>query len=147
MSRPYFYASAADVSAKLAGFNITATSKPSATQVDRLLANASDELDSILVVLDYAVPVATAATQSMEMLRSWTAVGAAYMTAMSMPQGNQSKHAEEYGKEWQAILKSVEGGRRQLPDAERVQNRAAARAGAPDRCAPVFNRANSQSMR
>jgi hypothetical protein len=145
-TRPYSYAAAADVQTLLAGVVFTATSRPSATQVANQLAQVSDEIDSVLAPLDYQTPVPTGATVSIEMLRSWTSLGAAYKAAMAMPQGKDSKHAAEYGKEWRALLSNVESGRRQLPDAPRVASKAP-RSGTPDLAAPVFNRANSRTMR
>lgn len=145
--RSYAYASLQDVQSFLPGVNFMATSaKPGATQVANFLNLASDDLDSLLGTLDYSVPIATTATQAMEMLRNWTTIGAAYRTAIAMPQGKESKHAETYGKEWTAILKSIESGQRFLPDASRAVGRLP-RSASADPCPPVFTRAGSQNLR
>lgn len=146
MARPYAYAALADVESLLSGVNFTATSaKPNATQVANFLNLASDDLDSLLANVDYVTPIPTTATAGMEMLRSWTALGAAYRAAMAMPQGKESKHAETYGAEWKAILTSIEGGKRFLPDVPRISSKLPRSAGPEG--PPVFTRDGSQTLR
>jgi hypothetical protein len=149
MSRPYNYANLADVQSALPGLALTASSRPNASQVTLQLELASNELDGVLAMLGYSVPVATGATVSMGMLRSWATVGGAYRAAMSMPQGKDSKHAESYGAEWKAILNGLEGARRSLPDAE--TNPSKLPRGAPPAedgsGAPIFTRGNSEQQR
>lgn len=54
----------------------TASSLPNATQVAQYLAETAGELDSILRVRGYALPVATGATSALELLESYNAIGA-----------------------------------------------------------------------
>jgi hypothetical protein len=144
------YAATSDVESLLSGVVLSATSRPTASQVANLLVLASNELDSMLGLVDYSVPIPTSATASIEMARSWTSIGAAYKTAMSMPQGKESKHAEVYGAEWRAILQGIEAGQRYLPDAARegskMPRHAEADTADPEGN-PVFTRAESQTLR
>lgn len=145
-SRPYAYANLSDVQDLLAGFVFSATSRPTATQAARQLYRCSDEIDSLLSRLDYAVPVPTGATQSMQVSRVWTAVGAAYRVSMAMPQGKESKHAEAYGREWKALLEGLEGGKRSLPDAPKIK-KARSPAVAKGGGESTFTRENAQTLR
>lgn len=144
------YAATSDVESLLSGVVLSATSRPTASQVANLLVLASNELDSLLSLSDYAVPIPTAASVSLEMVRSWVSIGAAYKTAMAMPQGKESKHADFYGGEWKAILESVGAGQRYLPDAARMGTKMPRHA-EPDSAradnGPVFTRAESQTLR
>jgi hypothetical protein len=82
----------------------------------------------------------------MDMVRTWSTIGAAYRTAMAMPQGKLSQHAESYGGEWKAILTSLEAGKRVLPDAPRnVKVRSSARSSGEPR--PTFTRENALNDR
>ena len=108
MPRDYAYASYGDIQAHLSFIpTFTATSQPNATQAHLHLVDASNQLDSVLAIADYGTPVATTATHALELLRSWTSIGAAWKVAMSMPQGKDSKHADALGKEWQTLLGQV----------------------------------------
>lgn len=118
-SRPYSYATLADVSGMIPGFTPATSSKPTASQVLGHISNVANELEAAFSVLDYQTPIPTTATASMDIMRSYVTIGAAYRTAMAMPQGKDSKHAADYGAEWRAILSSIESGRRELPDAPR----------------------------
>lgn len=131
------YASIEDVRSLLTFVaTFTATSRPNATQVQTALEMASNDLDAILSGLDYTLPVPSTATASLDTLRTWAAVGAAHRAALAMPQGADSKHAKDYGGEWQAILKSLEQGKRELPDAPK-SSRARGRFGTPG-ASPAF---------
>lgn len=144
------YAAVSDVESLLAGFTISATSRPNSSQVANLLVLASNELDTVLSLSDYSTPVPTAASQGLEMVRGWASIGAAYKTAMAMPQGKESKHAESYGAEWKAILDGIGSGRSYLPDVARLGTKMPRHA-EPDSAredgGPVFTRAESQTLR
>lgn len=143
--RPYSYAAVTDVAALIPGATFGATSaKPGASQVGHFLDQCSNELDALLASVDYAVPVATGATASIEMLRSWTSIGGAYRTAMAMPQGKDSKHAEAYGKEWTAILGRIEKGKVELPDAPRSPVKVARGGQSGVDCGPTFVRGDAR---
>jgi hypothetical protein len=121
--RDFAYASYADIQAHLSFIpTFSATSKPNATQVHSLLVDTSNTLDSALAVADYATPIPTAATVALELVRSWTAVGAAAKVAMAMPQGKDSKHFKALDEEWDVILKQVRDGEAGLPGVDRGSN-------------------------
>ncbi len=140
MARAYSYASSIDVAAMLPGFIVSASSRPSATQIAFHLEQVSNELDAILAGADYQTPVPTSATAALDVVRAWTTKGAAYRAAMAMPQGKESKHADAYGKEWTAILTGVETGRHELPDTPRSS--AKLPRGGGDDTGPTFSRAD-----
>src|SRR5690349_15874341 len=99
MSRAYAYASAGNVRALLSFIpTFGATARPNAEQVAQFLDDASNDLDAALALADYTTPIATTATQSVELLRTWAAVGGAWHTAVAMPQGHDSKHADVYAQ-------------------------------------------------
>lgn len=146
MPRAYSYASLTDIYSYLGGASFGASTRPTASQVVNAIELSADEVDSLLSRLDYAVPIATGATQSMDMARGWVTIGGAYRAAMAMPQGKESKHAEAYGKEWKAVLESLEGGKRSLPDAAKIK-RARSPVVAPGSEESTFTRANAQTLR
>jgi len=146
MPRPYSYAALSDITGYIAGATFGASTRPTASQVVNSIELSADELDSLLSRLDYAVPIPTGATQSMDMARGWVTVGGAYRAAMAMPQGKESKHADAYGREWKALLESLEGGKRSLPDAPKIK-RARSPAVAPGSEESTFTRANAQTLR
>jgi hypothetical protein len=146
MPRPYSYAALSDVTGYIAGATFGASTRPTASQVANGIDLCADELDSLLSRLDYATPLPTTATASVDMARAWVTVGGAYRAAMAMPQGRESKHAEAYGKEWKALLESLEGGKRSLPDAPKLK-RTRSPAVAPGSEEPTFTRANAQTLR
>lgn len=116
MARAYAYASYSDVGAHLSFVSTwTASTRPNASQVHQHLIDASGELDAALAVADYDVPVATGATIAFDVVRAWTAVGAAAHTSAAMPQGASGKHAKALADRWQALLTDIEEGDRQLP--------------------------------
>jgi hypothetical protein len=110
------YALAPDVSAQLPWFTLTATSKPSASQVDDMLLGVSDELDARLKRNGYALPIPTGATQSQGVLNQWAAIGGAMETALALPQGTDGKHFAALERRWNAILKGIDDGSEGLPD-------------------------------
>ncbi len=113
--RDFAYASYGDVQAHLSFVaTFTATSRPNATQVHQHLIDASDELDTVLRIADYSTPIPSTATAVLNVVRGWTSIGAAAHTAYAMPQGTDSKHAQALEKRWQALLKDVREGDRQL---------------------------------
>lgn len=93
----------------------TATGRPNATQVSQFLADAANDLDVALQLADYSLPIATSATMAQDTLRTWNAIGAAYYTALAMPQGSDSKHAKDLGDRWTVLLKAVQEGDTVLP--------------------------------
>jgi hypothetical protein len=114
------YASAPDVNALLSFVpTFTATSRPNASQVAFHLELASNDLDAELALADYSIPVATGATVAAEMLRSWTALGAAFYLAQSMPQGQDSLHARDYRIKFETILNRIRQDEIELPGATR----------------------------
>lgn len=140
--RVYTYASAPDVIRHLTFVaTFTATSRPNATQVDGHLDDAANELDAALTLADYSIPIATAATVSFEILRSWNAVGAACFSARSMPQGSDSKHAQALCERFSSILDGIRAGDFALPDADKETTRGRARFGAiATGASPYFTR-------
>lgn len=128
--RDYAYASYGDIQAHLSFIpTFTATSQPNASQAHHHLVDAANQLDAALVVANYSTPIPTTATHALELLRSWTAIGAAWKVAFAMPQGKDSKHAEALGKEWKAILGEVREGKVGIPGVGQVAGVAHARSG------------------
>lgn len=146
MPRAYSYAALSDIAGYIAGATFGASTRPTASQVGNAIERSADELDSLLSRLDYAVPIPTGATQSMDIARSWVTIGGAYRAAMAMPQGKESKHAEAYGREWKALLEGLEGGKRSLPDAPKVK-KARSPAIAEGGGESTFTRENAQTLR
>lgn len=146
MSRPYSYATTADVQALLPGLFSTPSALPGATQVAAQIEHVANELDSVMTMLAVTTPVPTGATASFQMARSWNAIGAAYRAALSMPQGSGSKHAEAFGAEWKAILTGIESGHRGMPD-EPTPRSKLPRVGAPSTEKPIYTRANAAELR
>lgn len=122
---------------------IPASYRPNASQVYENLIQASNDLDATLALVDYAVPVPTGATMSREILRGWTAVGAAALTVSSMPQGQRDSKHQDYAQNFSAILKGIRERDVALPDAgkearARVRARSGVAAGAA--ATPYFTR-------
>lgn len=110
------YATLSDVNGLLSFVpTFGATTKPNGSQVTGFLAMAADDLDAALVTHNYAVPIASSAVNSFELVRDWSSVGAAYYTAAAMPQGIDSKHLAIYERRWDAILEGLRNGSLQLP--------------------------------
>lgn len=114
------YATTADVQRKLTFLSpsLSATTKPTASQVADAIVGASDELDAALALVNYSVPVPTAATIALGVLREWAAIGAAGEVAYSLPQGSDSKHLG-YRERFSVILDEIRDRSRDLPDAPR----------------------------
>lgn len=128
--RDYAYASYGDIQAHLSFIpTFTPSTKPNATQVHSHLVDSSNLLDAALALADYSTPVPTVATHALELVRSWTAIGAAHKTALAMPGGSDSKHAEALGKDWDVILQQVRDGELGLPDLDKQSGTSLARAG------------------
>jgi hypothetical protein len=122
----------------------TATSTPNATQVHSHLRTTAAQLDGALSRSNYTIPVPTTATYASDLLRTWNAVGAAWKTTVSMPQGIDSKHEALLRGEWEAILHSIGSGDINLVDAEQ-DSTAAIRYAAPaanESATPFFSRAD-----
>jgi len=146
VSRPYGYASLADVKRHLSFVpTFTATSKPNADEVNAHLLGVADELDAALLRQDYSVPVPTVATASLELLRQWTSIGAAMYTVAATPQGKDSKHLELLERRFSTILKGIADGSNVLPDHEKDTStslpRFAARSPDAEGASPYFTRA------
>ena len=117
MARPYSYASFADVRALLPMLPspLPGSYRPNGSQVSFHIERASNELDAVLSQVNYGVPIPTGATLAHELLRTWTALGAAWWSAIAMPQGRDSKHAQEYREEWTNILGRIQDHEMELP--------------------------------
>src|SRR5574338_192000 len=119
----YLYASLPDVQAHLPlmGRNqvptFTATSQPNATHVHNQISFVTNELDSVLSNRGYAVPIPTTATIALDIVRSWTSIGAAYRTALSAGQGPTRQHVDFLRDEYNRILESIRNGIIGLADA------------------------------
>lgn len=115
MSRPYSYASAPDVSARIGVATITASSKPNTTQVAGYIDDISDELDGRLAALNYTTPIPTGATTAFDLLNAWTSIGAAMNWTAALPQGESGKHLPYLERRWNTILKALEDGTMAVP--------------------------------
>lgn len=144
MSRTFAYASTVDILSHLSFVaTFTNNSKPNATQAHTQLLNASDEIDTVLGEAGYTTPIATGATQSGELLRHWTGLGAAMYVAYSMPQGQDSKHAATLERRFNIILDGIRSGALTLPtDSPLDSNTSLACYAAPDVLtgSPYFHR-------
>lgn len=147
MPRAYAYASVTDLHRLLtflpATFN--ASTRPTPSQAHQALLDSSARLDAALGLVDYTTPVATTATAAGEVLRSWAAIGAAAEIAFALPQGKDSKHAEVYRSDFQAILGSIRGRDEGLPDVARGSRsrvRSSLTARSPEAASPMFTRDN-----
>lgn len=122
---------------------LPATYRPNSTQVDEHCRQASNEIDAVLALVDYSVPIPTTASLSYQMVRGWAAIGAAQMSAQAMPQGADSKHAAALGERFTAILTSIRDRDIVLPDAgKEARSRARSFAAPADSAgaSPMFTR-------
>lgn len=101
------YATVSDVEALNSLRVFSATSKPTASSVGRMLENTSVELDALLRGQGYALPIATTSTDAITLLRKWNAEGAWALVERSSP---QSPHAETAMKAWEATKKMLRVG-------------------------------------
>jgi hypothetical protein len=143
----YLYASSLDVEAHLSFVaSFTPSTIPNASQVHRFLDDACNQLDAALASLDYSVPIATTATKSAELLRTYAGIGAAMWSAYAMPQGDNSLHGATLERQWTAILNGIKMGSITLPDATKSAALSGTRTASydessePGAAAPYFKR-------
>lgn len=118
------YATLADVERLDAALTFTASSKPSTDDVVGFLEDTAAEIDGVLAVRGYQVPVPVSATQSYRLVTLYNARGANAQAQNAAP---DSPHADSSAKLWAATLKMLAAGDVELPDAPRDTETAAPR--------------------
>lgn len=103
------YASTIDVAAiDSARATYSATSKPSASQVHRIIGMIEGEVNAILRHQGYALPIPTTATYSLDFLRAVTAKGAMALIEQSAVTSDRRGDARAMWQEAKSMLKSTE---------------------------------------
>lgn len=108
------YATLADVQARDAARQFSASSSPNAQQVGLYLRDTAAELDGILSALGYGVPIDSSATVAFGMLRGFNALGANAMVQEAAP---TSRNADQARQLWESCKAALRAGEVTLPDA------------------------------
>lgn len=119
------YASITDVAARAAKRQFTATSIPSASQVQVFLEFTAAELDGIMGGDGYSLPVPTTATVSLQMLRRLNSLGAHAQVERA---AQVSEDVAAVTAAWDNARQELISGRVQLVDLPRLGGEAFARA-------------------
>lgn len=151
MARSYSYASSVDihyhlplVEARQGGLpTFTGSSIPNITAVDNILQLVSDEIDAALAIQGYEVPVATTATQALQTLRSWTAIGAAMYVAGGVAQGVSEQHLAFLERRYTTILNDIRNNEVKIEGLSLTGTRNIRFGVAPTNAGPFFKRYDS----
>jgi hypothetical protein len=109
------YATTDDVAALSPARTFSATSHPTATQVQIFLRDTAAELDAVAAVRGYSVPVPTSATIAYNLMRAYNAKGAHCLVEKTAPTGRKDA-ADEACAAWTAAKKALAEGDVLLPD-------------------------------
>jgi phage gp36-like protein len=99
------YATVADVAALAALRTFTASTRPNTTEVTGFLEDAQGVLDSILAARGYQLPVPITATNALDLLEHYTAVGAWAMVEAAAPTSDAREIAERAWMNAQKMLR------------------------------------------
>jgi len=112
------YCNLADVEGEV-GFKYDAETQPSRTEAREIIIGVAAEIDGALEAVGYTIPIPASATRTLQMLKRYNTIGAAYRLWHADVRGTDNfPHVQSWELDFRTFLERIIEGKMKLPNVD-----------------------------